>query len=76
MIREKNKQKELLTTLKIKFYRREADIYKSCKNCQIKTLAFFLFFFLINNYIFPRMTSKREGYCKGLLRLNEWIKAN
>lgn len=45
MIREKNKQKELLTTLKIKFYRREADIYKSCKICQIKTLAFFLFFF-------------------------------
>lgn len=73
MIREKNKQKELLTTLKIKFYRREADIYKSCKICQIKTLslAFFNFFFLINNYIFPRMTSKREGYCKGLLRLNE-----
>lgn len=71
MIREKNKQKELLTTLKIKFYRREADIYKSCKICQIKTLAFFLFIFLINYYIFPRMTSKREGYCKGLLRLNE-----
>lgn len=72
MIREKNKQKELLTTLKIKFYRREADIYKSCKICQIKTLALFNFFFLyINNSIFPRMTSKREGYCKGLLRLNE-----
>lgn len=45
MIREKNKQKELLTTLKIKFYRREADIYKSCKICQIKPLAFFLIFF-------------------------------
>lgn len=45
MIREKNKQKELLTTLKIKFYRREADIYKSCKICQIKTLAFLNFFF-------------------------------
>lgn len=45
MIREKNKQKELLTTLKIKFYRREADIYKSCKICQIKTLAFFKIFF-------------------------------
>lgn len=70
MNREKNKQKELLTTLKKKFYRREADIYKSCKICQIKTLALFNFYFL-NNSVFPRMTSKREGYCKGLLRWNE-----
>lgn len=69
MIREKNKQKELLTTLKIKFYRREADIYKSCKICQIKTLAFFNFFFLINNYIFPRMTSKKRGLLQRVIEV-------